>query len=274
MSALSEALESKAADLPNRDALRIKSQDVSFAYKDYKKHAEALTYGLVSLGCRPGDTVATMMGNDAEMAILVLAAARLGVTVAPLDSSMSSSKQDLEKALQDSECRVLLVENSNGNLVNEILPSLKSVQDVASVPKIEEDRFPNLRHVVSTGYHRVNQGILQFRHLLAYNTFARDPAKRAQKLVNDSTPLMRPISKFGDGKSITNGEISKRAASLGSELKLSDSDKLLLESSDPVDLAVALCVSANSTCPLVLPGSENDIDLEELFSLEGCTKRM
>ena len=255
--------------------MRIKSQDVSFDYKDFKKHAEALTYGLVSLGCRPGDTVATMMGNDAEMAILVLAAARLGVTVAPFDSSMSSSKSDVEKALQESECRVLLMENSKKDVVNEILPSLESVQDSSSVPQIKEDRFPNLRHVVSTGYHRVNQGILQFRHLLAYNTFARDPAKRAQKFVNESTPLMRPMSKFGEGKHITNGEISKRAATASTELKLSDSDKLLLESSDPVDLAVALCVSANSTCPLVLPGSgELDVDFEELMSLEGCTKRV
>ena len=213
------------------------------------------------------------MGNDAEMAILVLAAARLGVTVAPFDSSMSS-KGDVEKALQESECRVLLMENSKKDVVNEIFPGLESVQDSSSVPQLKEDRFPNLRHVVSTGYHRVNQGILQFRHLLAYNTFARDPAKRAQKFVNESTPLMRPMSKFGEGKRITNGEISKRAASASTELKLSDSDKLLLESSDPVDLAVALCVSANSTCPLVLPGSGLDVDFEELMSLEGCTKRV
>jgi hypothetical protein len=85
---------------------------------------------------------------------------------------------------------------------------------------------------------------------------------------------MRPMSKFGEGKHITNGEISKRAASASTELNLSDSDKLLLESSDPVDLAVALCASANSTCPLVLPGSGLDVDFEELMSLEGCTKRV
>jgi len=258
-------------DLPNRDALRVKSQDVSFDYKDFKKHAEAFTYGLASLGCRPGDTVATMLGNDVEMSILVLAAARLGVTVAPFDASMKRS--DIESALQESDCRVLFMANSNANVVNEILPNLSSVQDSTTVPEISEDRFPSLRHVVSTGYHRVNEGILQFRHLLAYNTFARDPSKRAQKLVDASTPLIRPMSAFGEGKSLTNGDISKRASEASTELKLSESDKLLLESSDPVDLAVALCVSTNSTCPLVLPGG-NDVDVEELFSVEGCTKRV
>ena len=56
-------------------------------------------------------------------------------------------------------------------------------------------------------------------------------------------------------------------ASLG----VTDGDKLLLESEDPVDLAVGLLLSCDTLCPLVLADPKSDV--EELYRVEECTKR-
>jgi len=266
-------------DLPNRDLLRVKHQDVRWSVKDFKKHSDAFMYGLSSLGCRPGDAVGAILGNNTEHAVLLYAAARLGLTVAPFDENMVS-KKDLEKAIAETECRVLLIGNAEDQLVGsdvaktvrDILPQLNDEID-GTTPRVKDDRFPSLEHVMSTEYYKVSGSMLQFRHFLAYEVLARNPGSRAKKFVSEKTPLIQPVSALGQETAVTHGELSKRAAAAKASLGVTDGDKLLLESRDPVDLAVGLFLSCDTLCPLVLTDSKNADDVE-LYEVEGCTKRV
>lgn len=282
-----DALDRAASDLPNRDLLRVKEQEIRWANKDFKKHSDAFMYGLASLGCRPGDTVATALGNDTEHAVLIYAAARLGVVVAPFDEQVLSDRSSVESALSESNARVFMFGKSAAvqgdadvaSMVNEILPC-RAENQTQDYPEVDDARFPHLRHVVSTDYYRVNKGIQQFRHLLAYNVYARDPAKRAKQFVHDDTPLIRPVSSIGQDNALTHGDLSRRAAAVKSSLQLTNADKLYLSSRDPVDLAIGIATACETSCPIVIPGvfdrdrGTAPTDESKIYESEGCTKKI
>eukprot|EP00940_MAST-03C_sp_MAST-3C-sp2_P001860 g1860.t1 len=278
-SIVTDVLDDRVRAVPNRDLLRTKDfdQDLRWSVKDFKKHSDAFMYGLTSLGCRPGDTVATCLGNTAEQAVLIYAAARLGVVVASFDPNMTA-KGDLEEAIAETNCKILLLGNSEDDAraanvaetVSDILPQLNA-EHSGGIDAICDDRFPSLRHVMSTSFYKVKPSVLQFRHFLAYDVMARDPGKRARKFVDESTPLIQPVSALGRETELTHGELSRRAEAAKASLKIGSDDKVYLSSQNPVDLAVGLAISCEAQCPLVLAGVDGE---ESLFDIEGCTKRV
>ena len=155
--------------------------------------------------------------------------------------------------------------------INEILPNLGTQHHNIGV-SVRDERFPHLRHVVTTDYKRINKGILNFRHLLAYDVYARDPIKRAKPFVTAETPLLQPVSVMGIAPPLTHGDISKKATEAAAALSINNSDKLFLDSRSPLDLAVGLAVACEQICPLVLPSPIADD--AQLFTVEECTKRI
>jgi len=276
VSIATDVLDQRVAKLPNRDFLRVKHQEVRWSMKDFKKHSDAFMYGLASMGCRPGHVVAAWLGNEAETAVLLYAAARLGVVVAPFDESMNTASE-IEAAVEATKCRVILYSDAPGrnDIINEMLPCLAEV-DTLAVPKIRDDRFPELRSVVTTSFDKVNGGITNFKHMLAYDVYARDPSKRARPFVSEASPLVQPVSAMSGtpilAPALSHGDIVQKAAEMAAAMDLTSTDKVYLASACPVDLAVGLAVAVERVCPLVLasPGTSE----ADLFAAEGCTKRM
>jgi len=276
ISIATDVLDQRVAKLPNRDFLRVKHQEVRWSLKDFKKHSDAFMYGLASMGCRPGHVVAAWLGNEAETAVLIYAAARLGVVVAPFDAGMSRTSE-IEAAMEATNCRVLLYSNDPGKneVVNNVLPCLAQAVGL-EVPQIRDDRFPELRCVVTTGYDKVNTGTMNFKHLLAYDVFGRDPSKRARPFVTETTPLIQPVTTMM-GKpilspAITHGDLVQKAAEAATEMDITNNDKIYMASSSTSDLAVSLAMACERVCPIVLPSPGTDE--ADLIKIEGCTKRM
>lgn len=67
------------------DATAMKAGDASLTYRELDDRVESLARGLVELGLGAGDRIALLLGNRPEFLLALLAAARLGAIVVPLN---------------------------------------------------------------------------------------------------------------------------------------------------------------------------------------------
>lgn len=75
----------RAATDRRPDAAAFKAADASLSYREVDERVEALARGLAELGLGQGDRIALLLGNRTEFLIALLAAARLGAIVVPLN---------------------------------------------------------------------------------------------------------------------------------------------------------------------------------------------
>lgn len=61
-----------------KDFLRIEHQAVRWAFADIRKNSEALAYGLLEVGTRPGDRVLAVQPCNCETLVLQIACAKVG----------------------------------------------------------------------------------------------------------------------------------------------------------------------------------------------------
>lgn len=103
-------------------------------HRELAERAWAVAGGLVRLGVRPGDTVATLCGNGIFSAETVLGAIAAGGIAVPL--SWRWSRPELEHGLNDSRARVVLADSEHAEPVLQL---------------VAERRLPLVRHVVVEG---------------------------------------------------------------------------------------------------------------------------
>src|SRR5919201_1508619 len=75
-----EAFQKTAEAHPDRPALRLKDDEVSFSWAEYADKVRELAAGLAALGVGKGDTVALMLTNRPEFHLADAAAMHLGAT--------------------------------------------------------------------------------------------------------------------------------------------------------------------------------------------------
>ncbi|HBF42316.1 MAG TPA: AMP-binding protein [Desulfobacteraceae bacterium] len=116
---------------PDRDAIVHTEMDVQYDYGLLSLEIDLVAKGLIKAGIRKGDKIALWATNVPEWIISMLALAKMGAIIVPIDPG--AGKEDLRFILEQSECRgIIMVKGMGGD------EYLNMVRDVmANVPNLE-----------------------------------------------------------------------------------------------------------------------------------------
>jgi long-subunit acyl-CoA synthetase (AMP-forming) len=109
-STLAEAFRQTVAATPDRVAVRTVDDAVSLTWAGLARRVDALAGGFARLGVRRGDTVAIMLGNRPEFAVIDLAAVTLGAT--PFSIYQTLTPDQIAYVVGDAGARVAVVETA------------------------------------------------------------------------------------------------------------------------------------------------------------------
>lgn len=112
------------------DHVAVVCGDFRLTFREFEKRVNRTANALRGLGLRPGDKVATVLGNGLELLEAYAAAARTGMVVVPLSPLLRGPA--LKTLLEDSDTRALVADAAFA----ETLFSIKE-----SLPAIPEDRY-------------------------------------------------------------------------------------------------------------------------------------
>lgn len=152
---VAQILESRVAEHPDRVFLIY--GDRRLTYAQVNDRAQALAAALHELGIEAGDRIALSLPNWPEFVISMLAAAKIGAVVVPLNPNYSVP--ELQYMLRHSEAAVVVtVETFNGvdylELYEGILPLLPELQYLVTVGEEDlwyDDRIYQYEDLLSSG---------------------------------------------------------------------------------------------------------------------------
>lgn len=212
-----------------RNAIRFENQNKTWTFKELEQHSNAVAYGLLELGYKKGDRILLWVDRSytSEITATQIGSAKIGVTLVPL---LTSSEQDLEKGLKDSDCKgVLFSANTKSggkrraDILNGVFPELESTY---SGNPLSFSKYPNLKHLINVGFHTL-PGTFKFRQLLVYAnpnfTNYRIPTDLA-----DDVPLYYAP---GEGKEYTLRDINDFAEKFRSQNDVKEADTLAVSGS-------------------------------------------
>jgi long-chain acyl-CoA synthetase len=105
-----EAFQATMAANPDREALRDRSGEQSWTWREYGERIRALAAGLSSLGVGKGDTVALMLTNRPEFHFADAAAMHLGAT--PFSVYNTYAPEQIDFLVRDAGARVAVTEQA------------------------------------------------------------------------------------------------------------------------------------------------------------------
>lgn len=104
--AFTRLLDDAATDFPGHEAVAYRGHRLT--YRELDDRVNRCATGLHDLGLVPGDRLVTVVPAIPQLVVLVLAAARLGVVIAPLPAD--SSSEVIAHSATDLGCRALICE--------------------------------------------------------------------------------------------------------------------------------------------------------------------
>jgi len=132
------------------DALAVKRNKKweLFSTKEYIDNVNNLSYGLLELGLKKGDKIATVSNNRPEWNFTDMATAQTGIVQVPIYPTISS--QDYEYILQHCEAKIVIV--SDAKLYVKLLPivnKLDSIQKIYTFNQLEGTK--NFYEIIKLG---------------------------------------------------------------------------------------------------------------------------
>ncbi len=135
---------------PKDDALAVKEDGVwkKISIAQYIQTSDNLTYGLIALGVKPGDTIATITNNRPEWNFLDMAIMQAGAIHVPVYPTISPA--DYQYIFNHAEIKFVFVAGEEmSKKIREVATSCPSVQEVFSF-KLRKD-FRNVYDIVELG---------------------------------------------------------------------------------------------------------------------------
>lgn len=119
-----------------RDAFGFKSDEVwnTISASEYTTLVDHFSKGLIALGLKKGDTVATIMGNSPEWNIVDMSLLQVGAIQVPIYSNISRAKY--KYIFNDSKVKYVFV--SNSDIHQHILPAVSDVDSIIGVYSIKK----------------------------------------------------------------------------------------------------------------------------------------
>ena len=145
---IGEALQRRAAELPDHEALVFPRRGFRATYAEYDRQVDDVARGLLAMGIEMGDHVALWATNWPEWVLLHIATARVGAVLVTVNPAYRG--HELAYVLEQSDARALfLIDKFKTSdyfaLLAEACPELAG----AAAGKLNAPRFPELRSVVA-----------------------------------------------------------------------------------------------------------------------------
>jgi fatty-acyl-CoA synthase len=157
-------LKAVLEESPDRAALVVPFQKLSFTYAELDREVERVARGLIAQGLRPGERVGIWAPNCAEWIVTLFGAARAGLILVNINPAYRRS--ELEYALRLVGCRAMVFaarfkHSDYAGMLNALIPELRT-----AVPgQLQSALFPELRLLVQLGAD-APAGTLSFDELL------------------------------------------------------------------------------------------------------------
>ena len=135
---------------PMEDALAGKQDGkwIKYSTQDYINYSNWVSYGLLALGFKKGDKIATISNNRPEWNLVDMGLAQIGVTHVPIYPTISSEEYDY--ILKHSEVKAVIVSSKLiWNKISTVVESIDSIQSVYSFNDFEE--LPSWQVIIEKG---------------------------------------------------------------------------------------------------------------------------
>ncbi len=135
---------------PMEDALAGKQDGkwIKYSTQDYINYSNWVSYGLLALGFKKGDKIATISNNRPEWNLMDMGLAQIGVTHVPIYPTISSEEYDY--ILKHSEVKAVIVSGKLiWNKISTVVESIDSIQSVYSFNDFEE--LPSWQVIIEEG---------------------------------------------------------------------------------------------------------------------------
>lgn len=130
--------------------------------QEYKKNSDIVSYGLIKLGVKPGEKIATISNNRIEWNFIDMGIMQIGAIHVPIYPTLST--EDLRHILNHSDAKILIVSDKLiyqkiKSIVDEI-PQLKSVFTINEVEGV-----PNWTEITKLGENAENEIVTKLSEL-------------------------------------------------------------------------------------------------------------
>lgn len=135
---------------PMEDALAGKQDGkwIKYSTQDYINYSNWVSYGLLALGFKKGDKIATISNNRPEWNLVDMGLAQIGVTHVPIYPTISTEEYDY--ILKHSEVKAVIVSGKLiWNKISTVVESIDSIQSVYSFNDFEE--LPSWQVIIEEG---------------------------------------------------------------------------------------------------------------------------
>ena len=123
---------------PRKDALAAKENGAwkTYSTQEYRETATALSYGLLALGVKKGDAIATVSNNRPEWNFIDMAIAQVGAVHVPVYPTISS--EDYNFILNHCQCQYVFVSDASAyRRISAVAGDVKSLKKIFSFNQIE-----------------------------------------------------------------------------------------------------------------------------------------
>mmetsp|Transcript_16791 Transcript_16791/g.24568 ORF Transcript_16791/g.24568 Transcript_16791/m.24568 type:complete len:283 (-) Transcript_16791:42-890(-) len=248
-STLAGVLQENAAELPWREIVKDSKAGVKWSYSDLNEQTIAFANGLGELGLNVGDTIVTILPNNAENLVTTLAAGSIGVNVVPTTASTAGQ---LESVLATSGAKAVVFSKEAEDTIAKLLPDVVEqdfvVQDYES---INDARFPELDAVITTDWELTDNQVVNFRTLFMYNNGNRCYVERAAANIDETVPLVGGA---------THKDILSAGGRVADKLGVTGNVQVALDSSKPEAIAVAAAAAMHGHALLHIGDAAASVD--------------
>lgn len=137
-------------EFPKKDALvgKISGEWVSFSTQEYARNTNLLSCGLMALGFKKGDKIATVSNNRPEWNFMDMAMSQIGVVHVPIYPTIS--EEEYEHIIAHSDAKAIIVSDKTlYNKIKTIIDKTEGLKDVYSFDQIEG--IKNWRKILEIG---------------------------------------------------------------------------------------------------------------------------
>ncbi len=138
---IGDVLTRSAAHFPDRTALVVKEQELSYATLEGRSNAVAR--GLLTLNAARQEPVAFLLGNDIPLVDTFFACAKTGRIAMPINTALNSD--EISYILQDSGAKVVFAEDRFVSLLEGAMADSSSVCDVVLIGEAPPDEVAGVR---------------------------------------------------------------------------------------------------------------------------------
>ena len=138
------------------DALagKVNGKWIKYSSSDYIENSNLVSYGLMSLGVKKGDTIVTISNNRPEWNFLDMGMAQIGAIHVPLFTTLDQG--GFERILKHAEAKYVFL--SDKSLYSKIQPLLEKVKSIKTIYTINDiDGLSNWKDVLELGKQTVDK---------------------------------------------------------------------------------------------------------------------